>query len=96
MSIPGNFIQPDREFVLTLVGRAVFQDADENILDQVLADASVAGETETKVIDHHMIPLKQDCQFLNISISDLEHQLVVRCLIHGCISSISVISLIKT
>ncbi len=96
MGIPGDPVEPDIEFILALVGSAVFQDTNEDILDEVFTDASVAGEPEKKVIKHHMIPLKKNSQFFNVSIPDLHHQIVVRRFIHGCFSLILVISIVKT
>lgn len=43
MGVPGDSLDPDYEFILALVGGAIFQYADEYILDQIFADTSVAG-----------------------------------------------------
>ena len=82
MGVPGDLEHPDGELVRSLVAGPVLENARENVLDQVFADAPVARQAEEEVEEQDMMSLEEDGQLFHLSVPDGFHQVVVvRC--HG-------------
>ena len=77
VGVPGDRIEPDREAVLSPVGRPVLEDPGEDVLDQVLARRPVARHSKKEVEQGDVVALEQDRELLDPAVPDVLHDLVV-------------------
>src|SRR5438874_1284389 len=72
-----DLINPGAERRSRAVALAVFQDAEEHLLDQVLAERAVAGQLRIKVEKRRLVAIEQHAQHFTRAIAHLEHQILV-------------------
>ena len=77
MGVAGDLVHPDGELVLAVVGGPVLEDADEDVLDEVLAGGPVPGQAEEEVEEGDVVALEEDGQLLDPAVPDRLHNSVV-------------------
>jgi len=66
--------EPCLETAAVAVGRPVFQDADEDVLDEVIGRGPVAGHPTQEIEQRDVIALEEEAQLGQVSIADCGHQ----------------------
>lgn len=88
MRIAGDLVHPCGKGSLGLIGFPVFQDAEKDVLNQVLAQVAVPVYVDKVVEKRPMVPLKQHRQAAQVAIPDGLHQATIACFVHNWNTSV--------
>jgi hypothetical protein len=75
--------EPDIEPAVALEAAPVFEDAHEDLLDEVFAHGPVSGQAEKEIKKHGLVPFEEDGQSFDPAVPNFGHQFTV-CRRHMC------------
>ncbi len=75
--LAGEVVDPGREFPLVAIGVAIFEDAKEHELHEVLARGAMTGEAHEKTVERLVMTLEEVAQPVDLAGADGEHQFVI-------------------
>src|SRR2546421_6483144 len=77
VGVSGDLIHPGREPVSGLERMAVFQHAQKNVVNQIFAGLSIAGEADKEAKERCAMAVIEDAQLFHFAVPNPQHQQLI-------------------
>src|SRR4030095_1548889 len=95
LGISCHVVHPGRKLAVGPKRVAILQDAQENLLHEVLAQITASSRAKEEVKQGTMVALKEEAQLPEVAVSHLQHQLIICRWTHASCASLSSLRLCK-